>query len=72
MFRVHCDRIVVSVIDAASVEGVFKSLRYGVRRFPAVIVGRDKRFSGRDALSLATDELGRVVKVQEPAAAASA
>src|SRR5512143_3983730 len=72
MFRVHCDRIVVSVIDAASVEGVFKSLRYGVRRFPAVIVGRGKRFSGRDALSLATDELGRVVKVQEPAAAASA
>lgn len=31
------------VVDAASIEGVWKSLRYGVRRYPAVIIeGRDK------------------------------
>ena len=31
------------IIDAASVEGWIKSLRYGVRRYPAVIVdGREK------------------------------
>jgi hypothetical protein len=32
------DRIVIKIIDAASVEGVWKSLRYGVRRYPTVIV----------------------------------
>jgi hypothetical protein len=38
------DRIRVKVVDAASIEGVFKSLRYRVRKYPAVIVaGKDKR-----------------------------
>jgi len=36
-------RVVVKVVDAASVEGFWKSLRYRVRRYPAVIVeGREK------------------------------
>ncbi len=39
----YCGRVVVKVIDAASVEGFWKSLRHGVRRYPAVIVqGREK------------------------------
>lgn len=39
----YCGRVVVKVIDAASVEGFWKSLRYGARRYPAVIVaGREK------------------------------
>jgi hypothetical protein len=39
------------VIDAASIEGVLKSLRHGIRRYPAVIVeGRDK-FVGVDLQS---------------------
>ncbi len=43
VFARHCDRVVVQVIDAASVEGVWKSLRYGVHRYPAIIVdGHDK------------------------------
>jgi hypothetical protein len=43
LFGKYCDRIIVQVIDAASVEGVWKSLRYGVRRYPAIIVdGHDK------------------------------
>ena len=38
------DRIRVKVVDAASIEGVFKSLRYGVHKYPAVIVaGQDKQ-----------------------------
>ncbi len=36
-------RVVFKVIDATSLEGLVKSVRYGVRRFPAVVVnGRDK------------------------------
>lgn len=46
LFRLHCDQVVVKVIDAASLEGFFKTLRYGVRRYPAVIVEGSARFTG--------------------------
>ena len=48
LFRVHCDRVVVKVIDAASPEGFIKTLRHGLRRYPAVIVGGRAKFSGTD------------------------
>ena len=39
----YCGRVVIKVIDATSIEGVFKSLRYGVRKYPTVIInGKDK------------------------------
>jgi hypothetical protein len=41
-------QVVVKVIDAASVEGFWKSLRYGVRRYPAVIVAGKGKCSGTD------------------------
>ena len=46
------DRIAITLVDAASVEGVLKALRYGVRRFPVVIVGGRQKYRGaayRDA-----------------------
>jgi hypothetical protein len=43
----HGDRIAVRVIDAASIQGVWTSLRHRVRTYPAVIVGgRTKRVGG--------------------------
>ena len=36
VFRVHCDRIAVKMIDAASLEGFYKSLKYNARRYPAI------------------------------------
>ncbi len=47
LFKVYCDRVVVKVIDAASIEGFWKTLRYGLRRYPAIVVG-SARFSGTD------------------------
>jgi len=41
-------RVVVKVIDAASVEGFWKSLRYGVRRYPAVVVEGKETCCGTD------------------------
>jgi hypothetical protein len=38
LLRRHETGVSVSVVDAASIEGVWKSLRHGVRRYPAVIV----------------------------------
>jgi hypothetical protein len=62
VFRLHCDGIVVKVIDAASPEGLFKSLRYRVRRYPAVIVDHQKRFQTR-ALESAGEEIARRMSV---------
>ncbi len=59
MFRIHGDGLVIKVIDAASVEGVFKSLRYGTRRFPAVIIDGRTALTGTDALSRAAEEIQR-------------
>jgi hypothetical protein len=57
MFRVHCDAIVLKVIDAASIEGFFKTLKYSARRYPAVIVNGKSRFIGTEMLSSASQEI---------------
>ncbi len=41
-------RVVFKIIDAASIEGVFKSLRYRVRRFPAMVVDGQEKIVGLD------------------------
>ena len=64
MFRVHCDRIVLKVIDAASLEGVYKSLKYRTRRYPAVIVNGTARFIGSQMLSSASDEIAHQLQNQ--------
>ena len=46
-------------IDAASIEGVYKSLRYNARRYPAVIVGKSSRFTGSGTLEAAAQEIDR-------------
>lgn len=56
VFRRYCDQVIIKVIDAASVEGFWKTLRYGIRRYPAVIVGQ-KKFYGGSALAAAGEEL---------------
>lgn len=57
MFRVHCDAILLKVIDAASIEGFYKSLKYKARRYPAVIVNGTSRFLGSKMLSDASEEI---------------
>jgi hypothetical protein len=44
----HGDGLKVSVVDAASIEGVWRSLRYGVRRYPTVVVDGEDKFVGTD------------------------
>lgn len=64
MFRVHCDNILLKVIDAASIEGFYKSLKYNARRYPAVIVNGRSRFIGSQMLSSASEEIARQVTSQ--------
>src|SRR5512143_2594066 len=64
MFRVHCDAILLKVIDAASVEGFYKSLKYNARRYPAVIVNSKSRFLGSQNLSSASQEIAHQLASQ--------
>lgn len=41
-------RVVFKVVDAASLEGVYKSLRYGVRKFPAIVIEGKAKTIGED------------------------
>src|SRR6266540_1184745 len=66
MFRVHCDAIILKVIDAASVEGFYKSLKYNARHYPAVIVNGKFRFLGSKNLSAASEEIAHQL-VSQPA-----
>jgi hypothetical protein len=45
IFKIHCDNIILKVIDAASVEGVFKALQYRLHGYPAIIVDKKHKFS---------------------------
>jgi len=38
------DKIAIKVIDAASIEGVWKTLRHGLRHFPAAVIDGHERF----------------------------
>jgi len=59
MFRRHCDKILLKVIDAASIEGLYKSLKYKARRYPAVVVNGGPRFIGSQMLPSASEEIAR-------------
>ena len=57
LMKRRCDQLVVKVIDAASLEGFWKTARHGLGRYPAVIVG-GRRFIGAD-FSAAEAEIAR-------------
>jgi hypothetical protein len=63
------NRVRVRVVDAASIEGFFKSLRYGVRRYPAVVVDGRRGYDWDD-LSALSEGIER--SVAEAATAGSA
>jgi hypothetical protein len=64
MFRIHCDAIVLRVIDAASIEGFYKSLKYNARHYPAVIVNHKSRFIGSQKLASASEEIAHQLASQ--------
>ena len=41
-------RVVFRVVDAASIEGFFKSLRYGVHKYPTVVIDGKAQTIGED------------------------
>jgi hypothetical protein len=64
LFRLYCDQVVIKVIDAASVEGFFKSIRYRARKFPAVIIDRQITFTG-NALQAAGGKIASLLQASD-------
>jgi hypothetical protein len=64
LLHLYGDRVTIKVIDAASPEGLWKTMRHGLSRYPAVIVGGQRRFLGPD-FSAAEDEIARTRSVSE-------
>jgi hypothetical protein len=48
----HGGRVAVRVVDVASLEGVYKALRYRVRKFPTVVVDGRAHAAGGDFVAL--------------------
>ena len=63
VFRRYCDQVVIKMVDTASPEGVWLSLRHGARRYPAVIINKQV-FVGVDALKSADTRLGGLLQAQ--------
>jgi hypothetical protein len=61
LMRTHCDQVIVKVIDAASLEGFWKTVRHGLKGYPTVIVS-GRRFTGAD-FSAAEAEIARQLEV---------
>ncbi len=63
----HGARVAVRVIDAASMEGFLRSLRYRVRRYPAVVIDGAEKLSPAD-FSAASAAIERRLALRAPAA----
>jgi len=42
------ERILIKIIDVQSLQGVLKSIRYWVHRYPTFIINKKKRYTGKD------------------------
>ena len=42
------ENILIKVIDVQSLQGVYKSIRYGIFRYPTFIINSKKKYTGKD------------------------
>lgn len=61
-----CGQVQVKVVDAASLEGAWLTLRHGLRRYPAVLVG-GRRFEGTNFGAAESAIAERVAALGAPA-----
>lgn len=65
LIATHGERVAVKVIDAASLEGFFKTARHGLRRYPAVLVDGEAKFIGGDFEGAAAEVERRLPVISE-------
>ena len=61
----HGDRIRFDVIDAASIEGLVKSIRHRSRRFPVFVINGKERFAGEFNRDQLNGALERTLQARE-------
>lgn len=64
VFKQYCDGVIIKVIDAASIEGLIKSVQYHARHYPAVIIDRKHKYT-LSQLADATHQIGQLLSVQD-------
>jgi len=42
------ENILIKVIDAQSLQGVLKSIRHGIFRYPTFVIDKKKKYTGKD------------------------
>jgi len=42
------EQILIRVIDVQSLQGVYKSLRHGIHRYPTLIINKKEKYTGKD------------------------
>jgi hypothetical protein len=42
------ENILIKVIDVQSLQGAYKSIRYGIFRYPTFIIDNKKKYTGKD------------------------
>jgi len=42
------EKILIRIIDVQSFQGVYKSIRYGIHRYPTFIIDKKKKYTGKD------------------------
>ena len=50
--RTYREKILIRVTDAQSLQGFLKSIRYRAFRYPAFIINKKKKYTGKDKLRL--------------------
>jgi hypothetical protein len=48
----HGENILIRIWDPRSLQGMFKSIRYGVRRYPTFVINGQEKVTGLDAALL--------------------
>jgi hypothetical protein len=65
----HCygDSIRIRIWDPRSLQGLLKSIRYGVRRYPSFILEKNRKVTGldRSQLEQALQEAGAVIQPEQ-------
>ena len=46
--RKYRENILIKVIDAQSLQGVVKSIRYRIFRYPTFVIDKKKKYTGKD------------------------
>ncbi len=42
------ERLLIRVIDVQSLQGLLKSIRYGIHRYPSFIINKKEKYTGMD------------------------